>query len=221
MQRNADATLKRGLLSFAVPAIKDDERKQQVLIETVIQEKTPVAVAAIDCLVGEYPEFAASILLDILPACREQVQGEICANLGRLRDPACIAPLLDIVTGWSKALDDKPSLIICENACSGLGYFDSPEVLELLESLIIPPSKLPWKKTPPARIRNAALTALVMIGGKRVGEILRIYTNDNDGRFRVRVRKFLKDQKKQATQAKQATRDAQTKPTTGVGPADS
>jgi len=191
LQHKTDPAVKLRLLQYGVPLIEDLAHKKQILLAAAAQDAQAAALEAIAQLTGEYPDEAAPMLLSVMLACSGPVQVEICIALDRIGDPICIEPLLVTAALWPQAADDAQIAVIAQ-ACQTLGGFDDPEIIAQLAALLIPPSRLPWKKTPPQPVRKAALVGLEKIGSEQALAIIADYMDDADSWIRLRASRIMR-----------------------------
>ena len=194
VQTQTQSAVKVRLIRHAVPRIANNDIRKAVLRDALQQDDDSVAREALRQIESLFPQEASAILLHALPVSSAAVQAEICAVLGRSKDETCIEPLLKIVSNWKSAATND-QLLLLEKACQTLGGFGTPPIVEQLELLMRPPSKMPWKKTPPLRVRKAGLMGLERIRTDEVRALLSRYTDDKEAMIRHRVTRILKDMK--------------------------
>jgi len=193
--RAADPSVRRRLVQYAAPVLKDAEVARKILLAALESETRGVAMEALHQVEALFPEEAASVLLAALPRCPAPMRTEIYACLGRLRDGRCVPPLLRSLDDWRTKTDEK-SIRDLESACEALGNFADPAVVEKLAELLATRSRLPWRKSVPAALRRAALKTLLRIGGESVHAILAPCASDPDPWIRLRSKQFLQEQGK-------------------------
>ena len=191
MESSIDPSIKLRLLQYAAPVL--DERVWQSVLAAGLQQGGEAAVReALHQLQTQFPADASRMLLEVLPACPDQVRYEICVCLGKLGDARCLPQLLgylDKAIARREVVADRFS----EGVCHALGYFNDPQVVQKLGLLLSSNGRLPWrKKRVQSGLRKAALMALERIGGNAVFAVLKRYENDKDPWIRFRVKNFLK-----------------------------
>jgi len=186
------------LLRHAVPRVSDENKRKSLLQEALLHDDESVALEALGEIERQFPGESSSIILQAMPTCSPHVQAEICSSLARVSDAAWMPHLMRIAGQWKEAAGDKDALLLTERACHALGNFGSSEVIHQLSALLKPPSKLPWRKNPPLRLRKAALVGLERIGGDEVRSLLTPYKTDKEPLIRHRVNRILKSTKPEA-----------------------
>ena len=191
IESRTDPSVKLRLLQYAAPVLEDRAR-QSVLTAALQQEEEATIKEALHQLETSFPEDAARILLEVLPACPDRFRYEVCLSLGKLADSRTLPQLLgylDKITARREMGEDRFS----EGVCHALGHFDDPQVVQKLGLLLGSNGKFPWrKKRVHPGLRKAALMALVKIGGNPVYAILKKHEHDRDPWIRFRVKSFLK-----------------------------
>jgi diguanylate cyclase (GGDEF)-like protein len=191
IESRTDPSVKLRLLQYAAPVL-EDRAWQSVLTAALQQEEEATVKEALHQLETNFPEDAARLLLEVLPACPDRFRYEICLSLGKLADSRSLPQLLgylDKITARREMVEDRFS----EGVCHALGHFDDPQVVQKLGLLLGSNGKFPWqKKRVNPGSRKAALLALVKIGGNPVYAILKKHEHDKDPWVRFRVKSFLK-----------------------------
>jgi hypothetical protein len=191
LERRTVPSIKLRLLQYAVPLLEQGPW-QSLLMTALHQEDEAVAREALHQLETSFPAEASRMLLEVLPACPDNVRYEVCVSIGQLGDSRCVPQLLgylDKATGGRENGADRFS----EGLCYALGHFSDPQVVQKLGQCLSPNGKLPWrKKKAHPGLRKAAFMALEKIGGNSVYAVLKKHEHDKDPWIRFRVRNYLK-----------------------------
>jgi len=190
LERQADPSLKKRLLQYAVPFLDNEEEKKKILLAALQQEEGPVAMEALHQIKTSFSEDAPSLLLDALPALSDRMGNEVCASLGHMGDPASVPQLLSYLSQW-KTLKKGDKSRFQESVCHALAHYQEDEIVNSLGELLRSCSSLPWRKTAPVNLRKAALKALEMIGGEAARSLLKQAESDKDPWIRYRIKQYL------------------------------